>query len=156
MDANKNQPPPPPPEAVLLKEALQRKRLSGREAARRAGVSDTWWRNITRGYQTVSGTAVAVRGPADTVARMAQVIDVTADQLRNAGREDAAEALERLAAPPTAASQPTQYANDPHIGAIAALLATLPPEAQEEVLRRVNRMTQTGQQDAPGQHRQAG
>ncbi|MDX3067285.1 helix-turn-helix transcriptional regulator [Streptomyces sp. ND04-05B] len=152
MDANTT--PTPPPEAVLLKEALQRKRLSGREAARRAGVSDTWWRNVVRGYQTVSGTAVAVKGPAETVARMAQVTDVTPDQLRAAGREDAAKALERIAAPPTPASQPSAYADDPHISAIAALLATLPPEAQDEVLRRLNRPGLT-QQQGPGQQRRA-
>lgn len=153
MDANTT--PTPPPEAALLKEALQRKRLSGREAARRAGVSDTWWRNIVRGYQTVSGTPVPVKGPAETVARMAQVIDLTPDQLRDAGREDAAEALERLAPPPASASQPSAYADDPHISAIAALLATLPPEAQDEVLRRVNRPGSPHQQQTPGQQRRA-
>lgn len=137
MDAQRE--PTPPAEAVLIKEALRRARLSGRAAARRAGISDARWRQIIAGYQSVGGQRVPVRAPDETIARMAQAAGVTADELRSTGREDAAEILAELAGPPTPASTAGQYAADPHIDAIAALLATLPPEAQDEVLRRVGR-----------------
>ncbi|MDQ0961942.1 transcriptional regulator with XRE-family HTH domain [Streptomyces sp. B4I13] len=148
MDAQKK--PAPPPEAVLIREALKQVRMSGREAARRSGVSDARWRQITTGYQTVSGHHVPVVAPAETLARMAQATQVTADELRKAGRSDAADELERLSTPSPSASVPSQYADDPHISAIAALLATLPPDAQDEVLRRVRRGSQTRDQEDSG------
>ncbi|MET7695828.1 hypothetical protein ABZT06_49615 [Streptomyces sp. NPDC005483] len=67
---------------------------------------------------------------------MAQVVSLTSDQLREAGRSDAADLLDELAAPPTHAST-LGTADSAQVDAIAALLATLPPEAQDEVLRRV-------------------
>lgn len=74
--------------------ALARLGLSAREAARRAGLSEGRWRQITAGYQVVSpGVYAQVHGPAGTVARMAAVVGVTPAQLRTAGRPDAAEAL---------------------------------------------------------------
>ncbi|GAA4626737.1 hypothetical protein GCM10023196_036190 [Actinoallomurus vinaceus] len=88
--------PEPPPEGQLITAALKRAGLSARAAAKRAGISDARWRQITSGYQTVSGTRVPVRAPAETLARMAQVSGATAEQLRQAGRADAAEALGEL------------------------------------------------------------
>ncbi|MGA5599544.1 helix-turn-helix domain-containing protein [Streptomyces griseoincarnatus] len=153
------QTPEPPPEARLIKEALRRARLSAREAARRAGISETRWRQIANGYQDVGkGVRVPTTGPADTLARMAQVAGVTADQLRQAGRPDAADELAELesqAAPASTAG----FAGDPQIDAIATLLATLPPEAQDEVLRRVRRDTPPAAEetdDTRTRHRRAG
>ncbi|MGO4421468.1 hypothetical protein AB4Z54_22870 [Streptomyces sp. MCAF7] len=126
----------PPPEAALIKTALKLTRISGRAAAKQAGISDARWRQIISGYQSVSGTKIAVHAPPDTLARMALVVGVTPQQLAGAGRTDAAEALEELAM--ATAGQPTgPYANDPNVEAIATLLRNLPAEAQEEVLRRV-------------------
>lgn len=153
MDAQKK--PAPPPAAVLISQALKQIRMSGREAARRSGVSDSRWRQIIHGYQTVSGNHVPVVAPAETLARMAQATQVTPDELRQAGRADAAEELERLAAPPPSASGSSPYADDPHINAIAALLATLTPEAQDEVLRRLGRPGPTPDQEGPHTHRRA-
>lgn len=86
--------PAPPPWGALLTNALSRARLSAREAARRAGISEGRWRQIAGGYQVVSaGVYAPVRGPADTLARMAAVVGVTPAQLRRAGRPDAARAL---------------------------------------------------------------
>lgn len=48
------------------------------------------------GYQTVNRMRVPVEGPANTLARMAQVVGVTPEQLQEAGREDAAEELRAL------------------------------------------------------------
>jgi transcriptional regulator with XRE-family HTH domain len=86
--------PAPPPWGALITEALRRAGLSAREAARRTGISEGRWRQITGGYQVVSaGVYAPVRGPAGTLARMAAVVGVTPDQLRQAGRSDAARAL---------------------------------------------------------------
>lgn len=85
------------PEGRLIALAQKRARISQREAAKRAGISEARWRNIVSGYQTISaGVYAPVRGPADTVARMAQAVDVTAEQLTAADRADAAEVLQFL------------------------------------------------------------
>jgi transcriptional regulator with XRE-family HTH domain len=88
--------PEPPPWGAVLATALKRAGLSAREASRRAGISEGRWRQIASGYQVVSpGVYAAVRGPAATLARMAAVAGVTAAQLCEAGREDAARELAR-------------------------------------------------------------
>src|SRR5580693_4396537 len=86
--------PEPPPWGALITAALASEGISAREAARRAGLSEGRWRQITGGYQVVSpGIYAEVRGPAATVARMAAAAGVTAAQLRAAGRDDAAKVL---------------------------------------------------------------
>jgi hypothetical protein len=86
----------PPPEGALITAALKRRRLSARAAAPQAGISETRWRQITSGYQTVSGQRIPVRAPDDTIARMAQVAGVTPEELINVGRVEAAEELRNL------------------------------------------------------------
>jgi hypothetical protein len=86
--------PEPPPWGILISAALVRAGLSAREAARRARLSEGRWRQITAGYQVVRpGVYEPVRGPAATLARMAAVAGVTPEQLREAGRDDAAQLL---------------------------------------------------------------
>src|ERR1700729_2100104 len=86
--------PEPPRWGALISAAPARQGLSAREAARRAGLSEGRWRQITGGYQVVSpGIYAEGRGPAATVARMAAVAGVTPAQLRAAGRDDAAKVL---------------------------------------------------------------
>lgn len=84
-----------PPEALLLEEARKRipkKRNAVAKVAKRAGISEGRWRQIAKGYQQATKeTRVAVRAPADTLARMAHAVNVTADQLDEAGRSDAAD-----------------------------------------------------------------
>jgi hypothetical protein len=133
--------PEPPAEAALIKEAARRARLSGREAARRAEISETRWRQIVNGYQDVGGVRIAVIAPDDTLARMAHVVGLTPGQLRQAGRAAAAEFLDELAAPPTPASTSGAPGSNAQVEAIAALLATLTPEAREQVLSRFDRST---------------
>jgi hypothetical protein len=95
--------PEPPPWGALITDSLRRTRLSAREAARRAGISEGRWRQIAGGYQVVSaGVYAPVRGPAATLARMAAVVGVTPAQLREVGRADAAREL--TAAPAVAAA----------------------------------------------------
>ncbi len=80
--------PGPPPWGALVTKALATAKLSAREAARRAGISEGRWRQIASGYQVVSaGIYAPVRGPAPTLARMAAVVGVTPAQLTQpAGR----------------------------------------------------------------------
>lgn len=85
------------PEGALIAAALKRSRTSQRKAAARVGISENRFRAIVHGYQTVSaGTYAPVRGPAETVARMAHVVGVTPEQLEEAGRADAADELRTI------------------------------------------------------------
>src|SRR4051812_15216413 len=72
--------PTPPPEGELITAALKRIRpkMSVREAARRAGISEGWWRQVVQGYQPLRGGLRApMRGSAEVVAAMAKVVGVT-------------------------------------------------------------------------------
>jgi hypothetical protein len=88
------------PEGALIAAALKRSRMSQRQAAAKAGISENRFRAIVHGYQTVSaGTHAPVRGPAETLARIAQVVGVTPEQLEEADRGDAAQELRALLPP---------------------------------------------------------
>lgn len=92
-----NQRPEPTPEGELIARYQKRSGLSIREAARRAGISEGWWRQITKGYQSLSGGGYGpVKGPAETVARMAFVVSVPHHRLVEVGRDDAAAELSRM------------------------------------------------------------
>lgn len=81
-------------EGALIERARQLRGLKARAAARDAGMSDARWRQIESGYASVGpGQVIPVRGPDETVARMASVVGVTAEQLREAGRAAAADVL---------------------------------------------------------------
>lgn len=87
------------PEGALIAAALKRSRMSQRRAAAKVGISENRLRAIVHGYQNVSaGTYAAVRGPAETVARIAVVVGVSPEQLEDADRTDAAEELRLLIA----------------------------------------------------------
>ncbi|WP_329307818.1 hypothetical protein OG322_26135 [Streptomyces sp. NBC_01260] len=121
---NEKSRPEPPPEAALITAALKRSGLTARQAAKESGLSDARWRQIVTGYQSVSGSYLPVRAPDDRLALMARVVDVTSEQLREAGRGEAATELEELLA--AAPSRPTgQYA--PPLDAVTAIMAALPP-----------------------------
>lgn len=86
------------PEGALIARALKLKGLSVRKAAPDAAISDARWRQIMNGHASAGpGQVVPVVGPDDTIARMARVAGVTPDQLREAGRTDAADLLLTLA-----------------------------------------------------------
>jgi transcriptional regulator with XRE-family HTH domain len=94
--------PNPPAESVLIERARADAHLSVREAARRAGISEGWWRQIAKGYQTLSGgSSGEVRGPAETLAKMARVVGITSVQMEAEGeRPDVAEEMRRMPAVP--------------------------------------------------------
>lgn len=130
--------PEPPPWGALITESLHRAGLSAREAARRAGISEGRWRQITGGYQVVSaGVYAPVRGPAATLARMAAVVGVTAAQLRQAGRADAAKVLDAAPAQAAAGDEVLQRVRQMNqdearelLGAIAVQLGIKLPESR--------------------------
>lgn len=145
--------PEPPREAALIEAARKRARLTIREAARRAGISDARWRQITSGYESVGkGQYKEVEAPADTLARMAQVLDVTPDQLVKVGREDAAKSLEEITPEPEEPAAPFT----PPVEAVYAILASLPPEAQAEVIRRLAKENPAAVQPAERHMRRTG
>lgn len=87
------------PEGSLIEQAREAHtpRLSIRAAAAAAGMSDGRWRQIVNGYQSAgSGHFIPVIGPPDTIARMAKVVGVSAEQLTDIDREDAAAELLKL------------------------------------------------------------
>jgi transcriptional regulator with XRE-family HTH domain len=78
-----------PPEGLLLEQARERLEISQNEAGRRADISGTRWRQITYERASQMSSERGVR----TLARMASVVGVTAEQLIEVGREDVANAL---------------------------------------------------------------
>ena len=100
-----DQRPEQPPEGRLIADAANRLDLSIREAARRAGISYGRWRQIVMGYQNISpGVYAPVHAPAKTVAKMATVVGVTAEQMETEGqRPDVAEMLRHETGRPASA-----------------------------------------------------
>lgn len=86
------------PEGAAIAAALRTSRMSQREAATRAGISEARWRHIVSGYRPEAGHRIPVRGPAETVARMARVVGITPEKLEEVGRHDAATELRTLSA----------------------------------------------------------
>ena len=113
----------PPAEMALIEERRKaiRPTMSVRKAASAAHISEGRWRSLAKGVHQVSkGNAIPTRAPADTLARMAKVVGATPDQLREAGRDDAAEEMLRADSDPA------------HIGAPLEPL----PDATAEVVER--------------------
>lgn len=68
-----------------------------RQLAANAGISDTRWRHVVKGWQPGrGGVKVDVRAPALTLARMAAVVGVDPDDLAVAGRDDASALMAKL------------------------------------------------------------
>lgn len=90
----------PPPEGLLIGRKRREKnpRLSRLEAGRLAGISETRWRQLESGVIRIKGTDYPERAPDDTLARMAFAVGVSAAELAEAGRPEAAVLLARLAA----------------------------------------------------------
>lgn len=144
--------PEPPREAALIEAARKRERLTIRKAAGQAGMSDARWRQITSGYVSLGGgTYKRITAPDDTLARMAQTVRVTPDQLRAVGRKDAAQALEEITPNPGETGPYT-----PPVDAVYAILTSLPLEAQAEVVRRLARENPAAVQPSEGPARRAG
>ncbi|MFE5369199.1 helix-turn-helix domain-containing protein [Streptomyces mirabilis] len=84
--------PTPPPEAGVISAALRRSTISQREASRRAGINESYWRRVIAGHNR----GVPVNASVITVARMANAVGVTPEQLEEGGGR--AEVIEELSA----------------------------------------------------------
>lgn len=107
--------PKPPPEALLIAAKRQAKvpRLSRTQAALRAGMSATRWRQLEDGAILIRGRRYPETAPDDTLARMAWVVGASPAELRKAGRDGAAVALETiLSDPPDEVSQLIEAVQD--------------------------------------------
>jgi len=145
--------PEPPPEAPLIDAARRSSRLTVREVTRRARISEAHWRQIVSGYESLGGGEYReVHAKPETLARIAQVIGLTPDQLRKVRRTDAAEALEEITPDP----QPEPPSYTPPVDAVYAILASLPPDAQAEVVRRLAKENPAAVEPLSGQERKAG
>jgi len=142
-----NRPPEPPPEGVLIESARRDARLSMREAARRAGISDGWWRQVVKGYQpTGEGGYILRHGPADTVAKMAAVVKLNPERMEAEGRRpDAAEVMSEAGRHEVTAPAPSRSAFPlpPPTEAMARQLAPFLAEAEARV--RVAQAASPGQ-----------
>lgn len=90
---------PPPPEARLLKrarDAWQPRKLSMREAAAKAGVSETTWRHTEAGAEPRGSQRFPYKAGDSTLARMARAVRLTPEALRSAGRPEAAAVLQEI------------------------------------------------------------
>lgn len=146
--------PEPPREAPLIDAARRRARITVREAARQSRVSEAHWRQIISGYESLGGGEYReVHAKPETLARIAQVVGITPDQLIKVGREDAARALEEITPDPAPEPEP---AYTPPVDAVYAILASLPPEAQAEVVARLAKENPEAVRAYESQQRQAG
>lgn len=136
--------PEAPPEALLIDSAQKSviPKLSMRKAAEMAGISEGRWRQIVKGYQGTGTGRLPVVAPDETVARMALVVGVTADQLEDAGRPDAARVLRHLLA---ASEQPDVE------------LSTVPTDRLlGEIRRRIEGASHASSTEVQGTQGQAG
>lgn len=137
----------PPPEAELI-ERLRREftpRLSVNRASKMAALSEARWRQIAKGYQQVDPqTRVAVRAPSDTLARMAYAVSATPKQLRNAGREDAADELELLLRRAEIESKPASERTPEEVVELSTLPPIVPVQADKATALQAHPMIKAG------------
>ncbi len=62
-----------------IRRAREELGIGKREAARRAGVSDTLWRNLERGFEVRQGEKFHNKHRPETVAKVARVVDYPVD-----------------------------------------------------------------------------
>jgi lambda repressor-like predicted transcriptional regulator len=89
--------PPQRPEGALIQASLKRDGRSIRQLATLAGISDGRWRQVMKGHLTGGGHVQEVIAPAATLARMAAVLGISAEDLERVGRKDAADLLDKFA-----------------------------------------------------------
>jgi len=122
--------PDPTPEGKLIRRAMQRKGVNAPDVAPLAGISTGRWRHIVNGAQPLGrGQYHRVVAPADTLAKMAMAVDLTPEQLQQAGRGDAAAVLREL----LAVEAPRDRFTDPQTGEVYV-------DPDERDLWRLNRL----------------
>lgn len=89
--------PIPPPEAQLIHDRREAPpKMSKRQAADRAGLSEGRWRQLENGGYKRRGRWSEEIAPPPTLAKMARAVGVTEDELRAIGKDDAAAELAAL------------------------------------------------------------
>lgn len=90
--------PDPTPEGTLIRTARKAAGVKIQDAANATNgvVSATRWSQIETGREPRRGQVVQARGGDTTLAHMAAVVGITASQLAEAGRKDAAEVLSEI------------------------------------------------------------
>ncbi|MEV4371685.1 helix-turn-helix transcriptional regulator [Nonomuraea sp. NPDC049637] len=107
--------PDQPAEGRLIEEARERLNISQNKAAKRAGMSGTRWRQIVYGSASGGpGITNPVVGNPTTIASMAHAVDLTPDELAQAGRDDAASELRAILREKTTSVAAHQEL-DPHL-----------------------------------------
>lgn len=139
------------PEGKLIEEAAKASGRSARQLAANAGMSDTRWRQVVRGQQPgPKGDPIAVKAPSLTLARMAQATGVSAEQLEEVGRDDAATALRGLS---VSSSGPGGFADAP--GDEIDMIYASRSMTAEEKLRAIRKVLHLRAQVEQGQHEEA-
>lgn len=80
------------PEGKVIEGAAKQARKSLRQLAKDAGLSEGRVRQIVNGYKTEGGSVIEIVAPTETLARLADVLQIEADALEES-REDVAEYL---------------------------------------------------------------
>lgn len=144
--------PPQSPEGRLIEDAAKVSGRSVRQLAANAGISDARWRQIVRGSQPAgSGHHIPVRARSETLARMAQVVNVQPAELAAAGRPDAAELLTRMLAAGDQRPAVPGDADDRVQDEIDMIYASQSMTAQEklEAIRKVLHLRAQAEREAP-------
>jgi hypothetical protein len=124
------------PEGCLIEGAASASGLSVKKLAANAGISDTRWRHIVRGWQPAAGGGMTpVVGPAPTLARMAFAVGVSAGELAETGRTDAAALLARIEAQGEGGAVPSTGGAGPQADEIDMIYASRTMSAREKLLR---------------------
>jgi len=91
--------PQPPPEAELIKARREAQFLSMRQAAIGAGISPTAWAEVETARKKVApGVEIARKGTAKILAQMALFLRISSGEMRDRGRGDVADYMERVLA----------------------------------------------------------
>lgn len=90
------------PAGQLLQHAREREGLSKAEAARRANLSESWWRRLETGVNIRNGKKIPITPTPEAVARAAQAVNLPVNQLLDAAgfapqRDDPQELQEEAA-----------------------------------------------------------
>lgn len=112
------------PEGALIETAQRSRGIQVKDAAQASGLSLTRWRQIVTGHETVKGGYKAVRAPDETLAKMANAVGVTPEELDAADRAGAASALRAIKDGLVRPSGPS---------AVAAATSDIPPPPDEAV-----------------------
>ena len=134
--------PTPPPEADTISTALRRSSISQREASRRAGINESYWRRVIAGHNR----GVPVNASLITVARMAHAVGLTPDDLTaSGGRPEVIEELRAL-------TKTEQADLGKPFRIIGVALEEYSLEEQEEILQRYVEWRRREDGGEAGQH----